>query len=240
MLFLKFSSNREHLEYLQKGNFYMKSGEYYIEREKILGEKGIGDLQEFLNKQYNKKAKIIFNDENRTTFDLELPKLEMRPDFYINKPLFCMTILDNEDFKVIKKTKNYIECLIDEVKVNKEKLKSEFGKFVLLTNGEFLKELENECNRQKIEINYNKIMYTDNSINSVERDKAFYSKSSDFFFFKDKSFSHQKEFRIVLENKLINSDEDFQLKIKKFKSKSTIMTVDELFSEKVKITFNKY
>lgn len=226
MMLLKFSSNKEHLECLKKGKFYMKSGEYYIEQEKIHGNKGIGDSLELQNTQHEVKLTLFPKGIDMKPFDLHAKTFNTTSQRYYRKPIFCVTALGDDDIIKIEDREEF-KLNIDNIEV--EKIKKDFGKYVLVLNGEYIDKLKEKCSKENIELVFDKVKYVDSRKNCFERQKAFFDKSTEFFFFKDKSFKHQKEFRFVAFDKEIEKQEAFEISID-VEDEGEILEVDDLFS----------
>lgn len=230
-MFLKFSKNKEYLEYLKKGSFYMKSGKFYIEQEKIHENRGIGDAFELHNIQHNVELTFIFGQEKHTTTAI---KFSNTSQGYYKKPMFCLTVLEDEDIIKDEKTGTF-RFNLDNFEI--EKMKKEFGNYVLILNGDYIDRLINKCKKENIGLAYGKIKYVNGEKNCKERSDAFFNKSSEFFFYKNKEFSHQKEFRFVVVDEEIEIDGSHEISVD-IVNEGEIMEVDDLFSGDYVFDFN--
>ncbi len=234
MMFLKFSKYKERLEYLKKGNFYMKSGKFFIEQEKMYGNKGMGDSSELHNRQHELKLTIIPKGIDIKPFDLNAKILNMTSQGFYKKPIFCLTVLEDEDIIKDEKTGTF-RFNLDNFEI--EKMKKEFGNYVLILNGDYIDGLINKCKKENIGLAYGKIKYVNGEKNCKERSDAFFNKSSEFFFYKNKEFSHQKEFRFVVLDEEIEIDGSHEISVD-IENEGEIMEVDDLFSGDYVFKFN--
>jgi len=194
--FLKFT---RFYESLQAGNIYMNSLKYYIDLEKESGVRGVGDALE---------AAHVFNDltfemRNRETGEVVFTGKSAGMNFRINgdekRPVFCLFTLDADCFDIVDEDDEIYKLRLNIPEDQLEKMIQEFGEDLLLISPPaFLERLDATLNESGCSYRRDRVIYDDYSINSVQRLDSYKSQSTEIYFWKDKFFENQREYRIVL------------------------------------------
>ncbi len=199
-VYLKFTKCETWAKDIIDGKLYMNPIGLYRDIELKSGEKGQGDEQEL---------KLISDDicliVRRYDSDEEIPlhpkqiKFEYKEDQYI--PAFCMMGIKIRDLKVFDYDEEKIilefPFSIEEV----ERLKREFGEFVvMMVANEFESAIHNTIEDNKMNGLFKEVIYCDP--NFEERQESFFKGSVKRFFYKNENFSYQKEFRLILDEKI--------------------------------------
>ncbi|MGS5019214.1 hypothetical protein [Paenibacillus sp. JJ1683] len=222
IVFLKFSNNVDWLNDIKNGNLYMNNGRYFIEREKATGEKGIGDKFELSN--------IIKNAEIRdanTEVLFGTGDINFRFDFLGNKPLFCLSLLQLKHFKLIET--NDVESIysLNLSRESLEQMRGEFGEYALIINyRDFSDRISESFQKQNYKFFHGSVIYHDeNSL--AERFQAHIKFDPKLFFYKHNTFSHQLEYRFVLDN--VQSEQPLKVNIGDLSDiAQRILTIEEL------------
>ncbi|NCU18523.1 hypothetical protein [Pallidibacillus pasinlerensis] len=237
-MFIKFAREEKYLEDLQKGNLYMNNGRYFIEREKQDGEKGIGDKYEMSAVINNVNLKFYNSETNEFLFEGEAERIAFNYNHVLTKPIFCITHISADSLKIIKEHENSVDCQFNFSSEDIEQIVKEFGEYALLINPRaFQERVENTLKDMGITYLAGKIVYEDFNINSSKRLEEYQKNHPAIFFKKDKSFEHQKEYRIVLTG--IDSNEPYILKIGDISDISYLMLTKDLFSGKFALNLSK-
>ncbi|WP_232699434.1 hypothetical protein [Brevibacillus daliensis] len=228
-MFVKFQNNKDHLLSLQKGQLYMNNGRYFAELEKKSGTKGIGDKYE-LSQVMNKVSLSFHHSEtSELLFEAEADVLSISMNAYMTKPLFCITQIDSQSLKIVKEYEESVDCQFDFGENDIEQLVKDFGEYALIISpGPFKERLNKALIDQGLLAHQGKISYVDYKVNSVERLESYHEFDPNHFFIKDLSFSHQREYRIVLAS--VDSEEPFVLDIDDLTDISILIETRDLFS----------
>lgn len=221
--FLKFGKKGNLLK-LQNGLVYMKESNYYRKLEKTTGKVGMGDKYDSCRVQRDVE---IWVDE------VKLPNVDwlaQSSNLDEKTPIFCCMYINEDDFIFDVNKKEYV---LNSQRFNIEVLKEEFGEYVLVIPYPeyFIERIRAYCDCNELDLRFKKIMYVDYE-NENNEWKKYYKNDLSQFFIKDKKFSYQKEFRIILANAFTEQDEDYySMKIPEgFNDFTIIMPVDELGS----------
>ena len=161
---IKFVSLKEYADNLLNGFLYMNAANYYAERERTSGTRGIGDIRE---------AAISHSKQ-----------IQKSPSFYI----YCMfAVFDND-------------IIDDKIKISNEIIK-DFecvkGYAVVIEYDKFKKALDSLDSK----FSYCRGLVDYKTITEKDTIKFLTSNNNDHLFIKHPAFSHQQEYRIVVEEK---------------------------------------
>lgn len=153
IVFLKFGK-KENLEKLQAGNIYMKEIKYYRDLEAISGNIGMGDRLD---------SCIVQRDVPIWINGIKMPNADWLVETNTmdeKTPVFCCSCLKEQDFLYDPMKKEYI---VDRKAFRIEKLKEDFGEFVLvIAHPEvFIDRIKKYCETSDIELCYKEATYVD-------------------------------------------------------------------------------
>lgn len=239
-MLIKFSNNKNNLVSLQKGTLWMNSGKYFIEREKKDGEQGIGDKYEGSAVVSNVRLRFYKQDTDELVLEGEAGRLGYADDAIVSKPMLCLTHISHDSLKVITEYEESVDCCLDFEGLDKEKIIKDFGEYALIISpNEFLEQVKRSFSEQNIRFVADKVSYEDFSVNSQKRLEDYNKGNPSLFFYKDKSFQHQKEYRIVILNHDTDADKAFTPCIGNMEGFSYLLETRELFSGKFALNISR-
>lgn len=236
--FLKFSNELWKLETLQKGTIYMNTIKYFVKLEEEAKIKGMGDKTEGALVATNIDF-VLENEDNSLLLKGSAPYMEVRIDGDSQKHVFCMSYLDFSNLEIIEEGSNYVKCITNFTYEQKKRFIDDFGKYVMLIScANFTNSVITGFERKDIEWAENKVRYSDFSITHIDRIKSYMSNGSSKYFWKDKFFENQIEYRIIVLNR--DSDVPLEINIDDMTGCSCIITTEKLFSNKfyLEVRFN--
>lgn len=198
--FLKFGK-KDNLEKLQQGLLYMKESKYFRDLEYKTGIAGMGDRHDSCVIQ--RDVPILINGKT-------VPNPDWISGSYQGDektPIFCCTCLKENDFIYSSAKKCYV---LKDGLFNYSTLKQEFGEYCLIIPHpeEFIGRINSHCLIQNIDMRFKEVRYVDYGKKDNYWTK-YYENDLSHFFIKDKSFSNQKEFRLLLANIYTDTNKDF-------------------------------
>lgn len=229
--FLKFSDELWKLESLQKGSLYMNTLRFFKELEEKTKEKGMGDKDE---------GSIILTELNLKLYDYETKKLvyegpasrsaiTMEED--LQKHVFCMSYLDFGSLEIIEEGKDFLKATFSFSDEQKKEFIESFGKYVMVIScTDFLNNVKEAFEKENIAWAADKVKYSDFSINYMNRIEDYMNNRSGKYFWKDKFFEKQKEYRVIVLNR--DSDGPIQFNIGDLTMHSFITSTEELFNNR--------
>jgi ATP-dependent helicase YprA (DUF1998 family) len=224
---LKFSNSKERLEELRDGMLYMNNFQYFVEREKQTGIKGVGDQYEVASVMNNVNLKFIDHETGEHVFSVEGAQILYRRDEVLDMHVFCMFALDTDMMQVVQHGEGFVEAKFAIPDEQLNELEGVFGKYVLVTFiDHFMNRVEKSFAEQNIHFLAEKVKYSDFSVNIEERVRSFVEDRTDMFFWKDNYFRNQNEFRIVVLNR--QSKHPYKAKIKNIQDISFIVETNKL------------
>lgn len=236
VFFMKFSDNKNHLESLQKGNLYMNNLQYYVDLEEKNGVPGMGDKLEALNVINDVQLSFYDVGTENLRFKINAKQANMRYRDAMTKPVFCLFAVTIDMFNVVEHSENQVKLEFNLSEDDLEKMKSQFGENVFIVpEGEFTNKVEKSFNDKGYEFLGKPAEYCDFQINETRRIKAFGEQDIDIFFFKDKSFEHQNEYRFVIFNK--ETEKPTTVQIDSLENVSAIMSTSDLSKMNIAINF---
>jgi len=235
---LKFVTPEYENDFIQ-GKLYMNPLQYFMNREKESGIRGVGDALE---------ASAVFVDVDLTLKDPDTDEVVMkgkagRINFHSNErvqsPALCMYAVDKDVLKVESEDETYINAkpLIDQTDL--EKLISDFGDNMLIINAaKFAERVIRKCAEDDIKFRMGKVKYFDFSRNFTNRINAYYDlDGSDICFIKDDFFKSQNEFRILLDD--VYTESHYILDVGDLSDITTKFKISDFFSGQFAVAFNK-
>ena len=229
IVFLKFGE-KENLEKLQAGEVYMKEIKYYRNLEASSGKAGRGDRLDSCMVQ--RDVPIWINGIKMPNVDLfvETNTIDEKT------PVFCCSCLKEQDFLFDPVKREYI---VDKKVFHIEKLKEDFGEFVLVISCPkiFLERIKETCETSNIDIRYQEVKYVDYEEKGNQWKKEYTNDLSHFFIKDKKRFEEQKEFRLLLANVFTDEGKDhYSITVPGgFKDISRIFPAEKVFTISYKL-----
>ncbi|ASS75781.1 hypothetical protein CIG75_12815 [Tumebacillus algifaecis] len=235
MLLLKFSNNRSHLEQLRNGKMYMNTFKYFIDLEKTTGKKGVGDVLEVSTVCHDSELWIKDPESNESHFAGMAKSIQFRDDAVLDMHVFCMTIIERDNFEVTEKSEGVAQMrlVLPEEKI--KRLVHDFGEYVFVTFMDtFIERIDQPFAKSGIEATHGKVKYVDFSVNNAERLSGYMKREVDRFFWKDRFFEHQSEYRLVALNQM--SQDPLVVKLPSLKDISSVIETKYLNTFHIKFT----
>lgn len=224
---LKFSDSKERLEEMRDGMLFMNNFQYFVDREKQTGIKGVGDKFEVASVMSNVNLKFIDHETGEHVFSVEGAEILYRRDEVLDMHVFCMFALDTDMLQVVEHGEGFVEAKFSIPVDQINEMENVFGKYVLVTFiDHFMNRVEESFAEQNIHSLAGKVKYSDFSVNIEERVRSFVEDRTDMFFWKDDYFRNQNEFRIVVLNR--QSKEPYKARIKNIHDISFIVETNKL------------
>ncbi|PGL58489.1 hypothetical protein [Bacillus cereus] len=163
--------------------------------------------------------------------------LKLRFDSDAKKPAFCLFSVTIDNMTIVDENEKFYIAELDYTSEEKEKMIREFGNEMLVIDPKYFSDRVEKAFLEKgYELVHRKIRYDDYSVNTIERLESY--KNNDFFFWKDKYFEYQNEYRFVIPN--VETDEPIIVNIGDISDISRKCNAREfLFSGKPKFRFEK-
>lgn len=198
--FLKIGK-KENLQKLQNGNLYMKEAKFFRDVETKYKKVGMGDSYDSCIVQRN--SPVWINGIKMPNADF----MSITNNLDEKTPIFCCMCLKQSDFIYDSKRKHFI---LNKKRFDIDRLKKDFGNYVLVIPYPecFIIRIRSYCQKQSIDFRFKEVIYVDYTKRDNNWHKL-YENDLSHFFIKDKSFSNQKEFRLLLANLFTDDDKDF-------------------------------
>ncbi|MGG0891877.1 hypothetical protein [Cytobacillus horneckiae] len=226
-----------YLNDLLDGNLYMNNFQYFIDLEKETKEKGQGDKREAGHVFRSTNIRLIDPETNQVIATGSVGEVIERYIGVEKIPVFCMTIFRYSEFEIIEeKEESVVVKLVLPPKDQKNYIET-FGEKAVILPHYFLERLEEKNNEEPLGLAYAEVQYHDYDVISSERRTLFDERSIQFFFWKDNFFSNQREFRIVLTQKLV--DQPFKLNIGSVVDGAIVVDSEKLFEAEFEFPLNK-
>lgn len=185
-----------------QGKLFMNTVDFYKRLELESGLKGQGDKDE-LKIKLNPYDALISIKSKEDDVELEripvgIKNLDLEFDNDKKKPIFCIMGITLDDMEVVSENEMSIRLKLNFSKCDIDRLKSEFGEYVIIISAS---EFHEKLNKSLSEFNGNwtlgKVTYTSQNMN--ERLKL--TKNNDLlrFLYKHPDFEYQKEYRLILD-----------------------------------------
>lgn len=200
IILAKFTGNKEWANDVCKGNLYMNTFKYYRDLEKSTGIKGQGDLKEGVLTVKPESMKLISN-QNGNEIIFKPTFMELKYTMDENVLVYCMRAITIKDFEILEFEQNenkvHVYMKLNFSNEYIEKIKSEFGEYVVLLNPRgFIDKVLDITVKNNIPVHFGNVKYRPS--NDIDRAKDFVDFSPERFLYKDLDFEYQKEFRIAI------------------------------------------
>ncbi len=163
--------------------------------------------------------------------------LKLQLDSDGKRPVFCLFSVTIDNMTIVDENEEFYIAELDYTSEEKEKMIREFGDEMLVIDpGYFCERVEKAFLEKGYELVHRRVRYDDYSINTIERLESY--RNDDFFFWKDKYFEHQNEYRFIIPN--LETDEPIIINIGDISDISRRCNAREfLFSGNPKFRFEK-
>ena len=233
--FIKFTS---YVESFLSGDLYMNNFKKYIDMESVLGEKGVGDKFEAAHVFTELTLNFFTQDTYELVMSGRTKKMNFRKNINEKRPLYCMFAIVGDMLKVVKEDEKYYYTKFDLPKEQIDKMIREFGDRLIFVNpSQFIDRITKTFNEKGYAYRGGVVKYDDYNINSSARMSSYKNQGTDIYFWKDKYFENQYEYRIVLTNQEV--DEALIVNVGDISDISTIFNANEFFSDKFEIRLRK-
>lgn len=196
-IFIKACSKKSYAKDILNGNIYMKELSFY----RTIENQYMGDKLDGLGPIHSMK---ILNEKGENFFDIFPDMISVIGNLSDNKPVFCVSMLDErisyfKDGKIMLK-KDFIDEML------------KFGDYFVVFNGsEFASNVKKWNENTNIDYLGKPVEYCDIWKEYGAKD-LFGKKNSNLFFKKDFKYEKQNEWRLVLFNEsLITDKKDFYI-----------------------------
>ncbi len=239
LAFLKFSNELWKLETLQKGNLYMNTLGFFKKLEEETKIKGMGDKNEGSIIFTNLHLKFFDNYTNELVYEGPASKSTITMEEDLQKHVFCMCYLDFGNLEIIEEGVDSVKTLFNFTNEQKKDFVDNFGKYVMFIScTDFINHVREKFEEENIDWAADKVKYSDFSINYMDRLEDYMSNRSGKYFWKDKFFEKQREYRFVVLNR--DSDEPVKFNVGDLTNCTFITTTEQLFNNKfyLEVKFN--
>jgi hypothetical protein len=237
--FLKFSDELWKLESLQKGTLYMNTLRFFKELEEKTNKKGMGDKDEGSTILTELSLKFYDYETNELVYEGSASRSAITMEEDLQKHVFCMSYLDFESLEIIEEGTDFVKATFIFSDEQKKDFIESFGKYVMVIScSNFLNNVKDAFEYENIAWEADKVKYSDLSINYMNRLEYYMNIRSGKYFWKDKFFEKQKEYRVIVLNR--DSDEPIQFNIGNLTSHSFITATEELVNNRfyLEVKFN--
>ncbi|PFY54903.1 hypothetical protein COL52_26705 [Bacillus toyonensis] len=219
----------EYVNSLIEGKLFMNRLGFFIDLEKKKNSKGQGDKYEGAFVEHVEQGYLISPETNEVLATFKKGTTTRRYENVKKVPVFCCTIFNSSDLHVVSETDSSVSVQVKLSEGHKENFLKDFGEKAVVLPNYFLDKIVEALTREKLEGCYGSVQYVDFSVGSEERKTAFNKASYDMFFWKDKYFEYQKEYRIAITNKFV--EDYFEFLIGDINKKTYVMDTTEFFEE---------
>lgn len=193
MFFLKFTQEKFASDILA-GRLYMKNVKYFREIEKINCDTVRGDKKEALI-VFPKGTKLLIGDDKTEVKGIQ--EISFKFNFTDNIPIYCMTYVNHKN--LVKYEENN-DCII--YKIDESFLYSLFDSFgdtaVLIQSKPFVNRFKSYFENHGYKFRASLVTYIDMETQFDEYHDTYFEQQFRMFFYKDKKYSYQQEYRIVV------------------------------------------
>ncbi len=233
--FIKFTP---FVESFLSGDLYMNNFKKYIDIESASGEKGVGDKFEAAHVFTELTMNFFTQDTNELIMSGRTKKLNFRKNINEKRPLYCMFAIIGDMLKVVNEDEKYYYTKFDLPNEQIDKMIREFGdSLIFVTPSQFIDRITRTLNEKGYAYRGGLVKYDDYNINSSARMSSYKNQGTDIYFWKDRYFENQYEYRIVLTDQEV--DEAIIVNIGDISDISTIFNANEFFSDKFEIRLRK-
>ncbi|MGG0176445.1 hypothetical protein [Gottfriedia acidiceleris] len=232
--FFKFT---KHIDSLVQGNLYMNNLKCYIDMEKESGVKGVGDLLEASQVYSNVDIRMYNNETGELALSGMRGNINFRVDGIEKTPVYCLFALTSDKLKIVEETEDSYITKMDFSADEIDKMVNEFGESVVLINAkQFIERVMNVFDEKGYGYKLDLVKYDDYSVNSSKRIESYMKNNNEIFFWKDKFFENQNEYRVVITN--LETDEPITVNIGDISDITEVYNAREVFNG-FKIHFKK-
>jgi len=233
--FLKFT---DYIDSLQEGNLYMNNFQYYINREKETGDRGVGDKLEASQVLSKVEFKMYNQDTGELAFSGTSGSINFHFDLDVKRPVFCIFALHSDNLSIVDENDEYYIAEMNFTEEEKEKMLKEFGEQMLIINPKnFIERVDKTLSGMGYNYVSGRVNYDDYSINNSKRLESYRKQDNEIFFWKDKFFENQNEYRFVITS--LETDEAITVNIGDMSDIATRFNARELFNGKFQIRMKK-
>lgn len=223
--FFKFT---KHTDSLLEGNLYMNNLKCYIDMEKESGVKGVGDLLEASQVLADVDFKLYDNETGNLFLSGANGNINFRVDGLEKTPVYCLFALTSENLKIVEEKKDFYITEMDFSDDEIDKMISEFGESVVMINPNlFIERVVKAFDEKGYGYRLDKVKYDDYSVNSSKRIESYRKNNNEIFFWKDKFFENQKEYRLVITS--LETDEPITVNIGDISDFTDVCNAREIF-----------
>lgn len=193
---LKFT---DHIDSLVRGDLYMNNLQYYIDMERESGIRGRGDKLEASQVYANVDIHVYDNATGELALSGTSEIMNWILDGHEKTPVFCLFALTAQNLKIVGENETHYITEIDFPAEEVDKMISEFSeKVVMISPYKFINRVEKAFQEAGYGYKMDKVKYDDYSINSSMRIESYMKNDNEIFFWKDKFFENQNEYRIAI------------------------------------------
>ncbi|PEU53762.1 hypothetical protein CN395_26145 [Priestia megaterium] len=233
--FFKFT---DYVDSLLEGNLYMNNLQRYIDMEKESGIRGMGDRFEGAEVMSNVEIRIYDSRTGELILQGDSERVHARLTDSEKTPVYCLFSLTTDHLTLIDETDEFYITKIDFSDEEIEKMISEFGETVVMINpNAFVERVQKAFVEKGYGYRMGKVTYDDYGVNSSKRMEAYRKNDSEVFFWKDKFFENQNEYRIAI--KSIKTDEPIIENIGDISDIANVFNARELFNGDLQIHLRK-
>lgn len=219
----------EYVNSLIEGKLFMNRLGFFIDLEKKKNSKGQGDKYEGAYVAPIEQGCLISPETNKVFATFKKGTETRRYKNVKKVPVFCCTIFNSSDLHVVSETATSVSVQVRLSEEHKENLLKDFGEKAVVLPNYFLDKVGDAVVKGNLEGRHGPVQYVDYGVWSAERKEAFDKASDNMFFWKDKYFEYQQEYRIAIINKFVESY--FELLIGDINQKSIVMDTAAFFEE---------
>lgn len=232
---LKFTT---YIDSLLAGDIYMNNFKRYIDMELESGQKGVGDKLE-VSHVYNEMTINMYDHvTNELVMSGNSSTMNFRFDGDEKRPVYCMFAIVGDLLEVVHQDEEYYYTKINLPKEQLDKMINEFGNQMIFVNpNEFLVRATKAFDEKGYSYRADLVKYDDYQVNSSVRLNSYKNQDTDIYFWKDKYFENQYEYRIVLTDQEI--DEAFTVNIGDISDISIVFDAAEFFSDRFELRISK-
>ncbi|MDU9695552.1 hypothetical protein O0Q50_30585 [Priestia aryabhattai] len=232
---LKFT---EHVDSLLKGDLYMNNLQRYIDMEKESGKRGMGDKLEGAQVWADMEVRIYDNETGELLLQGDSELVHARLQDAEKTPVYCLFALTTDHLTLVDETDEFYIAKVDFSDEEKEKMIKEFGEtIVMIGPSAFAERVQKAFNEKGYGYRMGKINYDDYGVNSAKRMQAFAGSDSEFFFWKDKFFENQNEYRIAI--KSIKTDKAITENIGDISDIANVISAEKFFGDELRVYLRK-
>lgn len=233
--FLKFT---DHIDSLLKGDLFMNNLQRYIDMEKESGIRGMGDRFEGAEVMSDVEIRIYDNRTGELLLQGESESVHTRLTDSEKTPVYCLFSITTDHLTIINETEEFYVTKIDFSEADKEKMISEFGeKLVMINPNAFVERVQKAFVEKGYGYRMGTVTYDDYGVNSSKRLKAYRESDSEVFFWKDKFFENQNEYRIAI--KSIKTDKPIIENIGDISDIANVFNARDFFDGELEIHLRK-